>query len=90
MGAAKRVLRYLQGSRDQKLRYASSQDDNTIVGFADADFANDKDDRKSVSGYILCLNGNTVSWRSKKKGTVATSTTEAELYAMSFAAKHLS
>ena len=93
MGAAKRVLRYLQCSRDQKLRYTPSQDDNAaveLVGYADSDFANDKDDRKSISGYIFCLNGNTISWRAKKRGTVATSTTEAELYAMSFAAKHLS
>ena len=93
MGAANRVLRYLQGSSDQRLRYTPSQDDNTpveLVGYADSDFANDKDDRKSVSGYLFCLNGNTISWRAKKMSTVATSTTEAGLYAMSFAAKHLS
>lgn len=57
---------------------------------ADSDFANDNDARKSVSGYIFALDRNVVSWRSKKRGTVATPTTEAELHAMSFAAKHLS
>ena len=61
-----------------------------MVGYADSEFANDKDDRKLVSSYIFCLNSNTISWRAKKRGTGATSTTEAELYAISFAGKHLS
>lgn len=51
--------------QNQELRYLgnSSQDHNaTIVGYADSDLTNDKDDRKSVSGYIFSLNGNAMSW----------------------------
>ena len=93
MRAATAVLGYLQGSWDQKLLYTPSQDDVTaleLVGYTDFNCANDKDDRKSISDYIFYLNGNTISWRAKKRGTVATFITEAKLYTMSFAAKHLS
>jgi len=56
-----------------------------IVGYADADFAGDTGDRKSVSGYIFKVYGCAVSWSSKKQTTVATSTSEAEYVALSSA-----
>ena len=94
MGAAKRVLRYLKGTRDLTLRYHHNETQidrgNRLIGFADSDLANDKDDGKSISGYIYQFNGNTISWRSKKRSRkVPTSTTEAELFAMAYAAKHM-
>ena len=61
-----------------------------LIGFADSDFANDPGDRKSVSGYVFQLYGNTISWKSKKRPRKnASSTLEAELYAISYASKHL-
>ena len=89
MGAAKRVLRYLKGTLDLKLTYCGDRQTN-LIGYADSDYANDKDDSRSISEYIFKLNGNTISWRSKKRTRrVHTSTKEAELFAMSLAAKHL-
>ena len=88
MGALKGVLRYLKGTRDLKLTYRANR--TNLIGYADSDYANDKDDSRSISGYIFQLNGNTISWRSKKRNRrVHTSTTEAELFAMSLASKHL-
>jgi hypothetical protein len=85
--AGKRVLHYLQGTKDIGLRFGGNTLDETslmnITGFSDADYANDKLDRKSITGWIVKLNGNVVSWQSKKQGTVALSTCEAELYATS-------
>jgi len=52
-----------------------------VCAFADADWANDRGDRKSVSGWVAKLNGDPVSWSSKKQRVVALSTCEAELYA---------
>ena len=94
------MLRYLKGSRNLKVIYRRQHpaDESTLsqldplglTGYADSDMANDRDDRKSLSSYIFSLNGNTISWKSKKRaGKVATSTTEAELDVTSYAAKHL-
>ena len=91
MGAAKRVLRYLKGTRNLALTYHRQlKPKSQLIGYADSDLGNDKDDRKSISGFIFILNRNTISWRSKKRARkVATSTNEAELQALSYASKHM-
>ena len=42
MAAAKRVLRYLKGTRDIELTYSRAEDKLSLNGYADADLANDK------------------------------------------------
>jgi hypothetical protein len=59
-----------------------------VIGYSDADYANDKYDRKSVSGMIFMLGGGFISWCSKKQKSVLTSTTEAEYISLSNTAKH--
>jgi hypothetical protein len=94
MQAAERVLRYLAGTKDVGLVFGSrssggvgdSRGWRTVVqvdvcAFADADWANDRGDRRSVTGWVAKLNGDPVSWSSKKQRVVALSTCEAELYA---------
>jgi len=56
-----------------------------VLGYSDADWAGDVDDRKSTSGYIFQIAGGPVSWRSRKQDTVALSTAEAEYVALSSA-----
>ncbi|VEN40759.1 unnamed protein product [Callosobruchus maculatus] len=75
--ALKRILRYIKGSLNVKLKYSKSESSSPLIGFADADFARDFD-RKSTSGYVFKVFGNTVTWKSKKQSVVALSTTEAE------------
>ncbi|KAK8619618.1 hypothetical protein V6N13_135900 [Hibiscus sabdariffa] len=58
-----------------------------IKGYTDASFQTDKDDSRSQSGFVFCLNGGAVSWKSSKQDTVVDSTTEAEYIAASEAAK---
>jgi hypothetical protein len=92
--AAERVLRYLAGTKsvglvfgarngetvgDSRGRGAQVQVD--VCAFSDTDWANSKHDRKSISGWVAKLNGDPVSWSSKKQRVVALSTCEAELYA---------
>ena len=91
MQAAERILRYLAGTRDIGLVFGShnggdsrgfqSQQHVDVCGFADADWANSKIDRRSITGWVAKVNGDCVSWASKKQRTVALSTCEAELYA---------
>lgn len=86
MIAADRVLRYLAGTKSMGLLFGRSrQSEIEVSAYADADWASDKSDRKSVTGWIARVNGDPVSWISKKQKTVALSTCEAELYAESSA-----
>jgi hypothetical protein len=82
----KRILRYLKGTWDYKLRF-TKDGDYPLEGYADADFANDWEDRKSVSGFVFKVFGNIVSWSTKKQPTVSLSSTEAELIALCHATK---
>jgi len=81
----KTILKYLRRTKDQFLIYGDSE--LKLKGFTDASFASDRDDSKSISGYVFTLNGGAVSWKSSKQATVADSTTEAEYIAASEAAK---
>jgi transposase InsO family protein len=49
--------------------------------YADADFANSPDTRKSVTGVFICEHNCPITWSSKLQSLVTTSTTEAELVA---------
>jgi hypothetical protein len=54
---------------------------------SDAAFADDTKTRRSSEGYLFKLFGGPIDWRANKQRTVTTSTTEAELLALSSAAK---
>src|SRR5258705_4127210 len=89
-GAIKHVFRYLKGTRNIKLSFPYSQQQNALIleGFTDSDFAGCPDTRRSTSGYIFKLANCAISWRSRKQKSVATSTPEAEYMALAFAVKH--
>lgn len=55
----------------------------TLAGFADSDWAEDRDDCRSVSGYVFRVGVGSISWRSKKQPTVSLSSSEAEYKALS-------
>ena len=82
--AAKRVLRYLKGSRNLGISYGGSADEH-VVGYSDSDWGGDRSDRKSISGFVFMYNGGPIVWKSKKQSIVATSTAEAEYIAVSAA-----
>ena len=85
--AAKKVMRYLQGTKDYMLMYRRT-DELEVIGYSDADFAGCIDSRKSTSGYIFMLAGGAVSWRSAKQSLTATSTMEAEFVSCFEATSH--
>lgn len=69
--AAKRVLRYLQGTKDMTLQFRKNNNDTEITAYSDADWAGDCEDRKSTSGQVIYYRGNLVSWSSRKQTSVA-------------------
>ena len=83
MVAAKRVLRYLQGTKNIGIVYQGRADttDVSLVGYSDSDWGGDKDTRRSTTGYLFMLDTGVVSWSSKLQPTVALSSAEAEYMA---------
>lgn len=79
---AKRALRYIKGSIDLNMHYVRDEKAEILTGYADSDWAGDKNDSKSTSGYVFKVFGNTVSWASRKQNTVAQSSAEAEFAAL--------
>ena len=76
----KRILRYIKGTLDKKLVFKDSKE--IMYVFSDSDYANNLNDRKSVSGYSIEVFGCLVSWSSKKQNCVTLSSTEAEYVAL--------
>ena len=82
----KHIMGYLNGTRNYGLLY-DKEKVTDFIGYSDADWAGDLDDRWSSSGYIFKLSGAAVSWRSQKHSCVALSTAEAEYMASASAAQ---
>jgi hypothetical protein len=82
------VILYLAATADYALEYGGSLTASLFLIASDAAFA-DHLDRKSSEGYLVKLFGAAVDWRAGKQRTVTTSTTEAELLAISEAAKNV-
>ena len=78
--AVKRIIRYLKGTINLKLQYRSTGE--KLLGYSDADWANDSDDRHSTTGNVFTMSGGAISWLSQKQATVALSTAEAEYIAL--------
>ncbi|KAM2279879.1 hypothetical protein ACFX1S_040660 [Malus domestica] len=76
----KRIIRYVSGIADFGLHY-SFETNSEIVGFSDADWVGNADDRKSTSGGCFYVVNNLVAWHSKKQNCVSLSTAEAEYIA---------
>ena len=61
----KRILRYINGTRDYGILYSKS-DDFILVGYTESDFACSIDDKKNTSRYIFHLGSGAISWDSQK------------------------
>ena len=81
--AVKRIFWYLAGTQQRGLWYGVK---GKGKGYTDADWGTG-DDQRSIGGYTFILNGAAISWHSKKQGTVALSSTEAEYMALTQAVK---
>jgi hypothetical protein len=86
--AAKRILRYINGTIHYGVVFPYSKDNGKLElsGFSDADWCGDKVDRRSTSGYLFKFQNAPVSWCSKKQSVIALSSCEAEYVAGSLAA----
>ena len=86
-----RIIKYVLDSKSKGLKIEPMLEELVwkIILFSDSDWAGDKDNRRSVGGYMLFLNGVLISWRSKLQKVVSLSSAEAEFYACSEAVKEI-
>ena len=76
---------FLNGILEEEMYMKQPENQGECIGFLDADWAGDLDDRRSTSGYLFQMCGTAVSWRSKKQTCVTLSTAEAEYMALASA-----
>ena len=90
-----RIMKFTLQTKDHGLRIAPKIDNNnklhkwTLRIFSDSDWASNKDDRKSITGFVILLCETPILWRSQSQRTVSLSSTEAEYYATAEAAKEI-
>jgi hypothetical protein len=60
-----------------------------VKAYVDSDFAGDRGNRRSITGFLVHLFGVPVAWKSRQQGGVTLSSSEAEYYAISELAKEL-
>ena len=75
------IIRYLLGTKDLSLAFEWGSGLEISV-FADANYAEKADDRRSVSGVAVTVGKSSVSWFSSTQKIVTLSTTEAEYIAL--------
>eukprot|EP00253_Pinus_taeda_P034872 PITA_34872 len=63
--AGKRILRYIVGTRDCGIMYASTEK-KEFIGYKNSDFAGSLDDRKRTSSFVFHLGSGVISCASKK------------------------
>ena len=79
----KRIIKFVLDTKEIGLKFELNNNNETmemweLIAFSDSDWAGDKDNRKSVSGWIIYLLGCPISHKSRQQGTVSLSSAEAE------------
>ncbi|KAK6146204.1 hypothetical protein DH2020_020073 [Rehmannia glutinosa] len=88
MSIVKRIFRYLKGTIQYGLFYPKNEN-FSLKGYSDSDYAGNIDDRKSTSGSCQFLGDCLVSWFSKKQNCVSLSMAEAEYISATFCCTQL-
>ena len=72
-----RILRYLKGTSSKGILFKKN-DHLDLLAYTNVDWAEDREDKRSTSGYFTLVGGNLVTWKSKKQKVVVLSSAEAE------------
>ena len=79
--AGLKIMSYLHGTRFMRLTFVRGSGLD-LTAYGDADYADNSNDRRSVSGSVITLGGAAVSWASSTRRRVTLSTAEAEHVAL--------
>ena len=80
MTTLKRIIKYVKTTAEFDVWYSKDTND-VLVGYSDANWAGNADDRKSTLGGCFYVGNNLASWMSKKQNSISLSTAEAEYIA---------
>eukprot|EP00833_Pecoramyces_ruminatium_P015872 jgi/Orpsp1_1/1189904/evm.model.d7180000075388.1 len=80
-----KIFRYLKGNPNYGIKY--TRNNNKLKIYVDADFAGDKETRKSTSGHVVLIGSGPTSWYSKAQHCISLSTAESEYYSLVECAK---
>ncbi len=76
-----RTIQYLVGTKTLGITYNNKRK-MELEAYVDSDYASDKDERKSTTGYVIMLGGGAVQWKSQIQKMVSLSSIEAEYKAL--------
>jgi Reverse transcriptase (RNA-dependent DNA polymerase) len=87
-----RIIKYVISTKDNGLKVKPTNLMNKkwrLRIFSDSDWASSKDNRKSITGFVIFLQESPILWKSQSQKCVSLSSTEAEYYACSEAVKEI-
>jgi len=85
--AVKRVFKYLRNTVHLGIEYKFGENKSQLIGYSDANYANDLKTRRSVTEYAFFFGNGLISWASQRQKLVTLSTTKAEYVAAASAVK---
>jgi hypothetical protein len=81
MTAVKHIVRYVTGTKNWGLWFSRREEEVSLTGFNDSDYASDVDKRKNITRVIFFLADSPITWQSMKRKVVVQSSCEAEYIA---------
>jgi hypothetical protein len=86
-----RTISYTVKTKDIALKIKPTKESSIfyLEGISDSNYAEDKETRISVFGYVIYLCGSPIAWKSKSGKSVTLSSTEAEYVGISEVAKEI-
>ena len=78
----KHIFHYLRGTLDAQITYDGGKNSG-LIEYSDADWGKNRDNQRSMTGYVFLMADGAVTWASRMQKTVARSSTEAEYMALS-------
>ncbi len=74
----KRVLHYLNGTKDSHVEYGKAGESSVLETYVDTSYGVDPIRFRSITGYVICFRGGPILWRSHPQSTVTDSPNTAE------------
>ncbi len=88
MDQAYRIMQYLINHAEEGITYDQISG-LEMTAYVDSNYADKKENRKSVTGFTIVLCGGAIEWKSQCQKTVSLSSTEAEYKALSQCASEI-